>query len=80
MLHDLPTGHPTRIAGHERLQVAAFFQAGNLGLNFALLLGAALWFRQAKARLTPRKGVAMVATYAVIQAAFAAIVFTSWTK
>ena len=53
------------LTGHAGLQVAAFFQAGVVVLNFAILIGMALIQRTNKAMLTRRKGIFFICLYLV---------------
>lgn len=71
------TGYPDRtvaVPAHSVIQTAAFFQAGNMIVNFALLLGMALITKDVKARLTKIKGYIMCALYLVVVVVFCTVV------
>jgi len=71
------SGYPDRtvhIPAHNVIQTAAFFQAGNMIVNFALLLGMALITKDDKARLSKIKGYIMVALYFVVTIVFCVVV------
>lgn len=59
-----------------QIQAAAKFQFVNITINFSLLLGAALVFKQNKAELTREKGIAFLGTYVVMIIGYAIYIFS----
>jgi len=60
------------------LQLATEFQFANVGVNFILLLGAALFYKQEKALLTKLKGQVFMVTYVVVLGGF--LVTAGWCQ
>jgi len=65
-------GTPVRITNYERIQAAAFFQFGNVILNFVVLVGAAFVLKQNKALLGRAKGLFLLIMYVLVVGAFCA--------
>ena len=68
-------GVPIYISGPEQIQTAMGFQFVNIAINFSMLLGAALVFKQNKAELSREKGLIFLATYAVMITGYAIYIF-----
>eukprot|EP00755_Sulcionema_specki_P018324 Sspe_Gene.66615::Locus_39350_Transcript_1_1_Confidence_1.000_Length_2253::g.66615::m.66615/K13751/SLC24A3, NCKX3; solute carrier family 24 (sodium/potassium/calcium exchanger), member 3 len=71
LLFNLAKGENVRVHDHKSLQMAAFFQAGGITLNFCCLLGAALVMKKSKASLGKTKGYVMIAAYFSVITAYA---------
>ena len=69
------TGGSTPVTGHKFIQTSAFFQVGNLLINFTLLSGAMIVFKQKKVMLTRAKGAALLVTWLLIQILYGVYVF-----
>jgi Ca2+/Na+ antiporter len=52
-----------QVTDHNDIQVAAYFQFGAVFVNFMMLLGTAVYYKQNKALLTKDKGGFLVASY-----------------
>jgi Ca2+/Na+ antiporter len=72
---DSTGGEYVKVSDHANLQVAAFFQFGNISLFVAMLLLAAVVQNTPKAQLTRKKGYIFLASYLVCMGGYAIYIF-----